>query len=311
MNARPLQGWMRTLALITACQMITLSLGPPLAQAAEAAAATATGTTAGSAVPGTLATRAPALLDPVPDRPQEQEKLTIGVIDLDAEGVEDSEARAITGRLRIWLGRTGTFEVIERNQMENIMEEMGFQFSGACDTDECVVQVGRILGASKMVAGSVSKVGTLYSLQIRIIDITTSRIEHTSFADEPGGIEAVMQDATRKVADELALYVRGEQAAEPAVTVQDPVIDPGRQQDDPTRQQADPEQQATPQTDPGETGEPGEQQRPRRRNGWLWLLLIGGLGGGAALALGGGGGGDSGPDPISSPPTRPDPPQLQ
>ena len=162
-----------------------------------------------------------------PQDPAQQEKLTIGVLDLDAEGVDDTEARTITGRLRIWLGRTGAFEVIERNQMENIMEEMGFQFSGACDTDECVVQVGRVLGASKMVAGSVSKVGSLYSLQIRIIDITTSRIEHTSFNDEPRGIEFVLTEATREVANELAANVTG-QAVETTEPAQPAVAQPGR-----------------------------------------------------------------------------------
>ncbi len=282
MNVRPLHGWMRCTALAVACQMVLLSVGPALAEAATVTA---------GAMDDTRTYQ--------PLQVQEQEKLTIGVLDLDAEGVDDTEARTITGRLRIWLGRTGVFEVIERNQMENIMEEMGFQFSGACDTDECVVQVGRVLGASKMVAGSVSKVGTLYSLQIRIIDITTSRIEHTSFNDEPRGIEYVLTEATREVANELASNVTG-QAVEPAEPA--PVQDPAQ---DPTRRQAEPEQQPT---EPVETGETGEQQRPRRRNGWLWLLLLGAVGGGGYLALSGGGG-ESGPDRISAPPTRPDPPQ--
>ncbi|MFC1529301.1 PEGA domain-containing protein [Gemmatimonadota bacterium] len=139
----------------------------------------------------------------------EQEPLTIGVIELGANGVEDSEARAISERLRTWLGRTGAFQVIERNRMVEIMEEMGFQASGACNTDECVVQVGQVLGASKMVAGSVSRVGNLYSLQIRMIDIATSRIEHPLFEDV-NGIEAVLLEATRNLANELAAWVTGQ-----------------------------------------------------------------------------------------------------
>ncbi len=158
-----------------------------------------------------------------PQNQPPQERLTVGVIDLEANGVDPGEARAISERLRIWLGRTQTFQVIERNQMESIMEEMGFQFSGACDTDECVVQVGRVLGASKMVAGSVSRVGTLYSLQIRIIDITTSRIEHTAFKDEPGGIEAVLTVAAESVANELAANVSG-QAVQPAQQPTQPAV---------------------------------------------------------------------------------------
>jgi TolB-like protein len=144
-------------------------------------------------------------------------RVTIGVLELDVNNVDAGEARAISERLRAYLGRTNVFQVIERNKMETIMQELGFQLSGACDTDECVVQVGKILGASKMVAGSVSRVGTLYSLQVRIVDITTSQIETQAFRDV-NGIEQVLTEATQTVANELADFVRG--GAAPAAAVQ-------------------------------------------------------------------------------------------
>ncbi|MFC1628281.1 DUF6677 family protein [Gemmatimonadota bacterium] len=150
---------------------------------------------------------------------QQQEQMTIGVLDLEAGGVEDSEARAISARLRLFLGRTGVFEVIERNQMESIMAEVGFQLSGACNTNECIIQAGEILGARKMVAGSVSKVGTLYSLQVRIVDIETSRIDHEEFLDVPGGIEEVLQTATETVSNALAARVSGQSAPVPGQPV--------------------------------------------------------------------------------------------
>ncbi len=146
-------------------------------------------------------------------------RLTIGVLELDVNNVDAGEARAISERLRAYLGRTNVFQVIERNKMESIMQELGFQLSGACDTDECVVQVGKILGASKMVAGSVSRVGTIYSLQVRIVDITTSQIETQAFRDV-NGVEQVLTEATQTVANELADFVRGGAAPAPAVQPQ-------------------------------------------------------------------------------------------
>jgi len=137
------------------------------------------------------------------DPQQQQEPLLIGVLDLDANNVDAGEAKAITDRLRLYLGQTGVYRLIERNQMDNILNEVGFQLTGACDTDECVIQVGKILGARKMVAGSVSRVGTLYSLQIRLIDIESSSIEQQAFRDV-SGIELVLTDATQYVAQQLA-----------------------------------------------------------------------------------------------------------
>ncbi len=133
--------------------------------------------------------------------------LSIGVLDLDPVGVSDSESRAITQRLRYYLGQDDAFEIIERNQMESILNEIGFQSSGAANSDESVVQVGQILGVSRMVAGSITRVGTIYSIQIRIMEPASSRIEHTAIADAEG-IEAVLQIATRKIAEELADYYR-------------------------------------------------------------------------------------------------------
>lgn len=234
--------------------------------------------------------------------PPQQERMLIGVLELDANGVEESEARAIAERLRLYLGRQGIFQVIERNSMNAIMDELGFQLSGACDTDECVVQIGKILGARKMVAGSVSKVGTLYSLQVRLVDIETSRIEDQQFSDV-NGIEAVLTDATQAVSRDLANTVRAAQGQAVQQPTTPPVTTPPVTQEDPPVTQ--PSQAEANKPTPGEE----EQGQPRKKSKlWLWLLLIAGAGGGAAAAMGGSPG-DTGPDPISSPPSRPVPPQ--
>ncbi len=136
-----------------------------------------------------------------------QDRVLTGVLELDNNNVDAGEARAIAERLRLYLSREEMFDVLERSRMESILNEQGFQLSGACDTEECIVQIGTMLGAQKMVAGSVSRVGTLYTLQVRIIDIGTGRIEETAFYDVDG-IEQVLQTATQNCAKDLARGVR-------------------------------------------------------------------------------------------------------
>jgi hypothetical protein len=152
----------------------------------------------------------PILLSPVTGSAQSQTQLPmlVGVLDLEANGVSASEARSITDRLRIYLNRSQVFDVLERRQMEGILREQGFQLSGACDNDQCVIDVGKILGARKMIAGSVSKVGDVYSLQVRIVDVTTGRIEQTAFADTRGDIGTVLQEGTLQAALRLIQAVR-------------------------------------------------------------------------------------------------------
>jgi|GEM_PF-1157337 len=136
-----------------------------------------------------------------------QDRLLVGVLELDVNNVDLGEARAIAERLRVYLAREDLFDVLERSRMESILSEVGFQLSGACSTDECVIQVGKLLGAQKMVAGSVSKVGSLYTLQVRVVDIQTGRIEVVAFADVEG-IEEVLRTATRDCVWQLANGVR-------------------------------------------------------------------------------------------------------
>ncbi len=78
--------------------------------------------------------------DSAPLRPstaqQQIESIMVGMLDLDSDTVSEGESRSISTRLRNFLNQQNIFEVIERQKMTEIMEEVGFQLSGACNTDE-------------------------------------------------------------------------------------------------------------------------------------------------------------------------------
>jgi len=135
--------------------------------------------------------------------PVHMDTIIVGVLDLRATNVDQGEVEVISERLRFYIGSQPIFQLIERAEMLRIVEEVGFQQLGACNDEECLVQVGRILGARKMVAGSIGRVGSTYSLHVRLVDIETSRIEHQVFQDV-SDVEELLRTATRNVAEELA-----------------------------------------------------------------------------------------------------------
>ncbi|MBL7073859.1 PEGA domain-containing protein [candidate division KSB1 bacterium] len=147
-----------------------------------------------------------------------QEKKTLAVLDLDAIGVSETEVRALTERLRSGLIGTRRFTVLERGKMDEILTEMGFQQKG-CTSSECIVQAGEILGVQLMVGGSISKVGNLYSIDLRLIDVETSAILGESTEDIEGGIEDVMKTGIRKAAIDL---VGGEPVPPPTTRFGEP-----------------------------------------------------------------------------------------
>ncbi len=136
-----------------------------------------------------------------------QEPVYVAVLELGAINLDRGDAQAMTERLRARMIEEPIFTVVERERMVTILEEQGFQYSGACTTEECVLQVGRILGVQKMVTGSVTRIGELYSLHLRLVDVETARVEQTVESDA-NSLEDLYQLGTGRIIRALAIAVQ-------------------------------------------------------------------------------------------------------
>jgi hypothetical protein len=67
------------------------------------------------------------------------------------------------------------FSVVDRGLIDSIREELSFQMSGDVD-DNSAQSIGKMLGAQSIVSGAVSKIGTLYRLQVKAIEVQTAEI---------------------------------------------------------------------------------------------------------------------------------------
>lgn len=133
-------------------------------------------------------------------------KANYAVINLKCgSGVTEGDGELISDRLRAELFNTGNVNVMERNQMQDILKEQGFQQSGATCTDEaCLVQMGQLLGVQYLIAGSLGKLGSMYMVNIRSIDVQTGKITSAVSVDIKGDIE----DLVEKLPD-IALKLTG------------------------------------------------------------------------------------------------------
>jgi TolB-like protein len=130
-------------------------------------------------------------------------KKNIALMEFIARGLGETEAAIISDRIRLELKNTGVFNVIEREMMNAILKEQSFQQSG-CTESECLVEVGQLLAVEKMVGGSISKVGNLFVIEARIIDVKTGSIDYNVAEDYSGPIELLLVNVTKKVAQRLA-----------------------------------------------------------------------------------------------------------
>ncbi len=129
---------------------------------------------------------------------------TAALNQLTGSGMDEGEAIALTNALRGELTRTGSFEMMERSQINEILAEQGFQLSGACADDACVVEMGQLLAVQSMFMGHVGKVGQTYSVSVRQIDVESGRVIKDVTANHRGDIDDVLTDVLPSVARQLA-----------------------------------------------------------------------------------------------------------
>lgn len=136
-------------------------------------------------------------------------KKNIAVINLKSgSGVNASESELISDRLRGDLFNTDKVNVMERDQMQEILKEQGFQASGACTDEACLVQMGQLLGVEMLITGSLGKLGSMFLVNVRMIDVKTAKIVKVVSVDVKGDIEDVV-GRLKNIAEQLV----GEQQA--------------------------------------------------------------------------------------------------
>ena len=141
------------------------------------------------------------------------QKKNIAVLQFDAENVSTSEAKILTNRLNDELFNFGKFTVIERAQIEPVLEEQGFQQSG-CVSSECAVEAGKLLGVDQIVTGSIGKIGSYYTVSARMIDVQTGEVLKNSSRDISGSIDLILRNTMKVLAAELS-GIRVKKAPQP------------------------------------------------------------------------------------------------
>ena len=124
---------------------------------------------------------------------------SVALLDLEAKGVSHEEASIITDRFRAHLVNTGKFKIMERANMDKILKEQGFQQTEYCNTTECTVKIGQLLSVNIIMTGSVTKLGGIYSINVRMLDVQTGQIIKEEFEDCKCSIEDVLSNTTKNV----------------------------------------------------------------------------------------------------------------
>jgi hypothetical protein len=90
----------------------------------------------------------------------------------------------------------GVFSVVDRRELDSLREELRFNMSGEV-SDESAQSIGQMLGAQIIVSGTANKIGPLYRLQVRAIEVETAAVQGQWSRNVPNNgatIEALTQN---------------------------------------------------------------------------------------------------------------------
>lgn len=134
----------------------------------------------------------------------QQKKETLAILDFNVvSGISPNESITLTNIFRSELFKTNRFNILERNDMQSILEEQAFTLTGVCNSAECAVEIGQLLSAEKMVIGDFGKVGETFSITIRMVNVSTGKMEK-ALNERFQGDPEVFLDIIREMAQKLA-----------------------------------------------------------------------------------------------------------
>jgi TolB-like protein len=117
----------------------------------------------------------------------------VAVMDLEPINSTKVQAIAISDRLREELLKTHKFVLVNRDQMDAVLNEQALQQTG-CTSSECAVKVGQVLGVRKLVTGRVLKLDdTHWQLSATIIDVETAQTLSSESIQYEGDFFALLQ----------------------------------------------------------------------------------------------------------------------
>ena len=127
---------------------------------------------------------------------------TVAVFDFTANSVSKSVVQTLSDRLRTELTAYPDLYVLERSRIDAVLEEQAIQLSGC--VDECLVEVGQLLGASSIITGSIGKVGSFHTINARKINASTGKVENAFGYDSKYSIDELLVSGMKEVAYQIA-----------------------------------------------------------------------------------------------------------
>jgi len=109
---------------------------------------------------------------------QNQNLPSLAVLGIESNGV-DHDAHAISYMIRLEIEKLNTYYVMDKYDVAEIADSKSMNIAD-CFGKSCVTQTGKVLNASKVIAGSVERFGKKIIISLKLYDVSSGNVENQS-----------------------------------------------------------------------------------------------------------------------------------
>lgn len=130
-----------------------------------------------------------------------EQKMSLAVMTLKSNGIPKIVTNAVTDVIRTEFANYGNFEVVERGQLDKVIEEQELQLTGLT-SGKNAVKIGQILSVRKIIIGEISSYGKRNVITLRVVD-TQSGVAIASARKSASSVDDLEKTAV-EISQELA-----------------------------------------------------------------------------------------------------------
>ncbi len=123
------------------------------------------------------------------------EEIRIAIVDFANRGADDLLVKESNARVNAELHKLGVFKVTSKDDLRAMISHEKEKTLLGCEEASCLAEIGGALGVDYLVTGTVTKIETKHSIDLRLVNIKKATVENVVREEVTGGQAAVIDKA--------------------------------------------------------------------------------------------------------------------
>jgi hypothetical protein len=151
----------------------------------------------------------------------------VAVLELQATGVDPAVAKNLSEYYAAAIDNLGCCKIITTGEISTMLGfERQKQLLGCTDDSACLAEIGGALGVDKLASGSIGKLGSVYLINLKLVDMSKASVDGR-FTEQAGGkVEKLLEVVQKGVYKIFAEVIRAQNPEPELAAVEAPATEP-------------------------------------------------------------------------------------